>query len=311
MSKPKDSRRQFLKNTSLAALALGLSPLTATAKQNAKQACEKTTSDYYGEGPFYTDNPPVLTNGKLASDQETGTKIRITGRVQNLDCSEFIPNTIVDVWHADDAGAYDNVGYNLRGQVTTNAQGFYIFETIKPGKYLNGSKYRPSHIHFKITPPGFATITTQLYFQGDTSIADDAAASITSGQFDATHRIITLTADSKGVLEGTWDIAVDGKGTMGASDLHLNKGIIYSANPNPFTESLNINYGVFNSSEVSLLAFDMQGKEVATLEKTTLSADKYNASWTPSSDLPNGHYFISLKINDLQVHYLKVMFERK
>ncbi len=310
MSKLKDNRRQFLKNTSLAALAFGLAPLTSQAKLSAKKACDKTTSDYYGEGPFYSDNPPSITNGKLASDTEAGTKIRITGRVQNLDCSEFIPNTIVDVWHADDSGAYDNVGYKLRGQVTTNEQGFYMFETIKPGKYLNGSKYRPSHIHFKITPPGFATITTQLYFQGDTSIQDDAAASINSGQYDATHRIIPLTADNEGVLEGTWDIAVDGKGTMGASDLHLNKGIIYTATPNPFSKNLTINYGVFKPAEVSLLVFDMQGKQVATLEKTKLSPAKYNASWTPSAELPNGHYFITLKINDLQVHYLKVMFER-
>ena len=185
-----------------------------------------------------------------------------------------------------------------------------MFETIQPGKYLNGSKYRPSHIHFKITPPDYPTITTQLYFQGDTSIADDAAAKLTSGQYDATHRIIELTADSEGVLEGTWDIAVDGKGLMGIGDLHTNKGMIYSANPNPFSSELNINYGVFNKSEVSLLVFDMQGKQVASLEQKKLTPEKYNATWIPNAELPNGHYFVALKINDIQVHYIKVQFTR-
>lgn len=294
-------------------MAFSLSPLAAGAKTSERKAkldCDKTTLDYYGEGPFYTDNPPTIADSKLAPDTEAGTKIRITGRVQNLDCTEFVPDTIIDVWHANDAGAYDNDGFHLRGKTTSNAEGFYVFETIKPGKYLNGSKYRPSHIHFKITPPGFPTITTQLYFAGDSSIAEDAAASITSGQYDATHRIIDLVDDGNGVLEGTWDIAISGNGLMGTSDLHLNKGIIYSAYPNPFSKELNINYGVFQESEVTLLVFDMQGKEVATLAKQPLTPEKYNATWIPNAELPDGHYFIALKINDIQVHYLKVQYQK-
>lgn len=310
MSKRKDSRRQFLKNVSLASLALGFAPFASQAEANASDECEKTTLDFYGEGPFYTQNPPQITNGKLSNDSESGTKIRITGRVQNLDCSEFIPNTVIDVWHADDAGDYDNAGFNLRGQVKTNAQGFYSFETIRPGKYLNGNKYRPSHIHFKITPPGYPTITTQLYFKGDTSIADDAAASISSGQYDATHRIIELSDDGGGILEGTWDIAVSGKGTMGLSDLHVNKGMIYSVSPNPFTSFVKINYGVFQMAEVSILVYDMQGRKVASLEQESKSPEKYEAKWTPDNKLPNGQYFIALKINDIQVHYHKVILAR-
>ena len=313
MAKSLENRRQFLKNTSLAALALGISPLVSHAKNSEASkanACNRTTLDYYGEGPFYTENPPFIIDGKLAKDSEEGTRIRITGRVQNLDCSEFIPNTIIDVWHANDAGEYDNDGFNLRGQVKSNEQGFYMFETIKPGKYLNGTKYRPSHIHFKITPPGFGTIITQLYFHGDTSIADDAAASISDGQFDATHRTIALTKNNEGMLEGTWDIAINGKGTMGAADLHLDKGMIYNASPNPFSKVLRINYGVFKPSVVSLVVFNMQGKEVALLEKRGLSAAKYEAEWTPNAELPDGYYFVSLKINDLQVHYLKVFLNR-
>jgi catechol 1,2-dioxygenase len=32
---------------------------------------------------------------------------------------------------------------------------------------LNGAQYRPAHIHVKVSAPGFQTITTQLYFEGD------------------------------------------------------------------------------------------------------------------------------------------------
>lgn len=312
-----NNRRQFLKNTSLAALSLGMLSQTTKAKGTPQTEgeisidCDKTTLDYYGEGPFYTDNPPTITDTQLAAADEAGVRMIISGRIFNLDCSEYIPNTVVDVWHANDAGQYDNVGYNLRGQVVSNEQGFYVFETIKPGKYLNGASYRPSHIHFKVTPPGFDTLTTQLYFEGDTDIPGDAAASIESGQFDATHRIIPLTENSEGKLEGTWDIIIAGDGIANSlHDIHLDKGMVYRVTPNPFTDRVVIQYGVFKKAQVSLLVYDAQGKLVANLEESTLPPQKYEAVWEPSAYLPNGHYFVALKINDLQVHYLKVIRKR-
>lgn len=313
-TKKENSRRQFLKNTSLAALSFGFLPAVAKAISKTPggisesfKACNETTNDYYGQGPFYTANAPTLQNNQLAVVSEPGTKLIISGRIYNLDCNKAIPNTIIDVWHADDNGDYDNSGYNLRGQVTTNSQGFYVFETIKPGKYLNGQSYRPSHIHFKITPPGFTTLTTQLYFSGDQDIPGDAAASITSGTYDATDRIIPLT--NNGVdLDGVWDIVIDGNGVpLNVGDLHLNKGMLYKAGPNPFRNQIKIEYGVFINSKVSLLVYNLEGKLVATLEERTLQTEKYEAIWEPNSSLPNGHYFIALKINDLQVHYLKVI----
>ena len=314
--KNENKRRQFLKNASLSAFGAGLFPSILKASplnenEAISQSCPQTTKDAYGQGPFYTPNAPVLQAGKLADANELGTKMIISGRVHNLDCSKVIPNTIIDVWHANDAGAYDNSGYNLRGKTTTNSQGFYIFETIKPGRYLNGSTYRPSHIHFKITPPGFTELTTQLYFAGDPYISGDAAASITSDTFDATHRIISLTQNNMGHLEGTWDIIVDGSGiALGMESIHVDKGVIYQANPNPFTDSLEINYGIFQNANVGLMVFDIKGNLIATLEEKSLTPQKYKATWKPDNNLPNGHYFIALKVNDLQVHYLKIIRQK-
>ena len=307
-----DNRRQFLKNSSLAALGMLVIPKLSKAGDTPGTAdlamCDPTTLDYYGEGPFYTANPPTLVNAQLADANEPGTRMIISGRVFNLDCSEYIPDCVVDVWHANDAGEYDNVGYNLRGQTVTNSEGFYTFETIYPGKYLNGNEFRPAHIHFKITPPGFATTTTQLYFEGDPDNGTDAASSITSGQYDASHRIIALTTDAQGVMHGTWDIVVDGTGvSTHAPDLHVEKGMIYSASPNPFTNRVEIKYGVFRDADVSLQVFDMMGREVATLERQHLGAEKYTAIWEPDAWLPAGHYFVALRVNQLQVHYLKLV----
>jgi len=315
------SRRQFLKNSSLTALSLGIFPSLFGANPAAEnkgeesgnllELCNETTNDLFGQGPFYTENAPTIQNNQLADMNEAGTKLILSGRVYNLDCSEFIVNTEIDIWHADDDGAYDNTGYNLRGKTTTNGQGFYLFETVKPGLYLNGANYRPSHIHLKITPPGFSTLTTQIYFEGDPNIPSDAAASVTNGIYDATHRIIPLTTNSQGDLEGVWDIVINGDGApLGTNDIHLDTGMIYQATPNPFQNELIIQYGVFQKSKVSLSVYDLLGRKVATLDEKTLQPEKYELVWQPEDRLPDGHYFIALKVNDLQVHYIKVIRKR-
>ncbi|HLP49628.1 MAG TPA: T9SS type A sorting domain-containing protein [Chitinophagales bacterium] len=306
----KNSRRQFLRNTAITALSMGLLPVVAKAKGlEAEDAadCNPTTLDYYGQGPFYTANAPVIANSQLAAQNEAGTRLIISGVVRTLDCSQLIPNTLIDIWHANDAGAYDNTGYNLRGITYSNAQGFYAFETILPGKYLNGPSYRPRHIHFKIAPPGFATLTTQLYFEGDTSIPADAAASLTTGTYNASHRIIPITMNGEGKYEGTWDIIVDGNGVTGVPDMHLDKGIIYSVSPNPFTDTVEISYGIYQPAKVAIQVFDITGALVATLDEQNLEPQKYKAVWQPDNQLPGGMYFVALKINDLQVHYLKAV----
>ena len=303
------SRRQFLKNTSLGILSLGMIPKITKSRPKGKSNCEQTTVDYYGAGPFYSPNAPIIQNNQLADNNKPGERLIISGRVYNLDCSEVIPNTEIDIWHADNNGAYDNNGYSLRGKTFSNSQGFYMFETIKPGLYLNGATYRPSHIHFKITPENYPTLITQLYFGGDPYIQSDAAASINSGQFNASNRIIPIATNNDGKWEGTWDIIIDGDGTVGNNDIHLDKGMIYSTSPNPFQKKIKINYGIFSPAKVSLSIYNISGDLIANIDEQKLASGKYEAIWKPNSNLPNGYYFITLKINDLQAHYLKIAKE--
>jgi len=304
----KQKRRDFFKKLAVASVGVGAFttiPFNGLSQSNTNNtaSCNPCTLDYYGEGPFYTQNPPTLVNGQLADVNEPGERLIIKGRVTNLDCTEFIKDATIDIWQADDAGAYDNVGFKLRGIVKSDNQGYYEFETIKPGKYLNGAQYRPSHIHFKITAPGKPVLTTQLYFDGDTDIPADAAASITSGPYDASNRIIPITMVN-GIWEGIWDITVAGDGDLidtGISTLHLDKGMMYEVYPNPFKDSLNLKLGVFRNAKVTLGLYDITGKRVAQKQMGQLTSNKYNLQWQPEANLPNGIYTLALSINDIQV----------
>ena len=112
------------------------------------------------EGPFFTPNSPLR-----ASLVEAGSKAGrfvVTGQVLSAQCKP-LANALVDVWHADEEGDYDNAGSRYRGHQFTDADGRYRFETIVPALYPG----RTRHYHVKIQPKGGRLVTTQLYFPGE------------------------------------------------------------------------------------------------------------------------------------------------
>lgn len=109
------------------------------------------------EGPYYTENPPQRS--VLYAPGMAGTRLLLGGIVLSRSCAP-VANARVDFWQADGNGVYDNSGYTLRGYQLTDAQGRYSLDTIVPGLYPG----RTEHIHVKVTPPGGATTTSQLFF---------------------------------------------------------------------------------------------------------------------------------------------------
>lgn len=169
---------------------------------NELTSCE-TTEDILG--PFYRADAPVRNN--LNVHKTTGTVLNIEGTVYGDDCVTPLADVKIEIWHADDEGDYDNTSsdFAFRGAVSSEADGTYAFSTILPGRYLNGSSYRPSHIHFRVTAPDHEELVTQLYFEDDPFIATDPWASAKA----AKNRIIALTEDADGHASGTFDIRLD------------------------------------------------------------------------------------------------------
>ncbi|HYG53660.1 MAG TPA: intradiol ring-cleavage dioxygenase [Burkholderiales bacterium] len=112
------------------------------------------------EGPFFKTNSP-----QRISLVESGTKAArfvVVGRVLSPDCKP-VAKALVDFWHSDEEGRYDNSGFRYRGHQFTDAEGRFRLETILPAEYPG----RTRHIHVKAQAPNRRVLTTQLYFPGD------------------------------------------------------------------------------------------------------------------------------------------------
>ena len=118
------------------------------------------------EGPYF--KPASPERASLLEPGMTGVRIVVTGVVRLASCQP-VPRALIDVWHADDRGDYDNAGYRLRGHQFTDDQGRYRLETIVPGVYPG----RTRHFHLKIQAPKGPVLTTQLYFPGEAANASD------------------------------------------------------------------------------------------------------------------------------------------
>jgi protocatechuate 3,4-dioxygenase beta subunit len=112
------------------------------------------------EGPFFkTDSPRRVS---LLEPNSKTPRLVLTGTVLSAQCKP-VPNALLDFWHSDEEGAYDNRGFRYRGHQHADSQGRYRLETIVPAEYPG----RTRHIHVKVQAPGKRILTTQLYFPGD------------------------------------------------------------------------------------------------------------------------------------------------
>ena len=150
-------RRRFLG----AALALPVASIGAASGQTLPltPACgekpERTPSQT--AGPFFTPDSPRRSS--LLEPGGKAERLVLAGLVLSPQCRP-VANALLDFWHCDETGEYDNRGFRYRGHVFADAQGRYSLETIVPGEYPG----RTRHIHAKVRPPGGRILTTQLYF---------------------------------------------------------------------------------------------------------------------------------------------------
>ena len=209
------NRRRFLKQVGMASLASGLLEAPGVFAEELTLTPEQTEGPYYPTSlPLDTDNDLLVINNNITP--AVGQVTYLSGRILSPG-GEPVRNAFVEIWHADNSGAYihpASTGYASRdlnfqgfGRFLTGSTGEYVFRTIKPGLYTG----RTRHIHFKVKVSGRPDLTSQLYFLGE---AQNASDSVLGGIRDAQARnsvvvpFVAIGGSTTGALAGRFDIVL-------------------------------------------------------------------------------------------------------
>jgi len=145
------------------------------------------------EGPFFKPRSP-----ERSGLREPGTKghpLELSGLVLTRSCRP-LHGAVVDLWHADEKGEYDNIGFRYRGHVITGPEGAFSFRTIVPALYSG----RTRHYHVKVQARGSRLLTTQLYFPNE-------PANLRDGLFQ--RELLMRVTNAGDDLAGRFDFVLD------------------------------------------------------------------------------------------------------
>ena len=179
-----DKRQEFI----LLSDTLGLSMLTVAMNNDKPQGCTEATVF----GPFHVEGAPHFENGADVANGAVGEPCVVRGRVLGLG-GEAVAGAEIEVWQADAEGNYDVQYADLdkfqaRGVLRAGADGSFTFRTIVAEPYpipvdgpvgdmLRATRchpWRPAHLHFMIKAPGYETLVTHVFRNGDPYLDSDA-----------------------------------------------------------------------------------------------------------------------------------------
>ncbi|KAI1661948.1 aromatic compound dioxygenase [Daldinia decipiens] len=220
------------KETSILSDILGLEPLVdnITSKLPPDSSESGVVTPSTATGPYYRKDAPLLPNGssiiKAAPDsfwylQVEKLLTHLSGRVLSASTGKPAPGAIVDLWQAAPNGKYElqdpeQPDMNLRGRFQTDELGRYALYCVRPGSYkvtpdgpasrllelLDRHPYRPAHIHFMITAPGFRTLTTQVFDRDDKYVKEDPV-------FAARDELLASFEPCEGDGKAHWTVKYD------------------------------------------------------------------------------------------------------
>ena len=210
-------RRQFLKWIAIGGAAGTFLSVRGAFAQELVRTPRQTEGPYYPRQlPLDQDNDLLIINDSITP--AVGEIVEISGRDLTPSGSP-VRNATVEIWQADNTGAYihpRSVGHAKRdmnfqgyGRFETASDGEYRFRTIKPALYSG----RTRHIHFKIRSAGRQDLTTQCYFQGEPQNANDNVLRGIRNERERASVIVAFNpvpGSSVGASTGRFDIVLAG-----------------------------------------------------------------------------------------------------
>jgi len=193
------SRRQILSSALASSSVVGLA--VQGPDLSVAQSATPTPECHHGdkatirqtEGPYFKPSSPQRAD--LVEPHTTGQLVEISGRVLTRSCRP-VERALLDLWHADEHGEYDNAGFRYRGHIFTDGEGRYQFRTIMPAVYAG----RTRHYHIKVQAPEWPMLTTQLYFA-------DEPANRRDGLFR--RELVMRIAEAPSSLAARFDFILD------------------------------------------------------------------------------------------------------
>ena len=179
-------------------------------------------------GPFHVDDSPHIAHGGDMAEGIEGEPCYITGVVRNR-AGEPVAGAELDMWQADEEGIYEvqleaKDGAYLRGVYHSGADGRYAVKTIAPKGYaipMDGpvgdlirltdiSYFRPAHIHFILSAPGYQKIVTHLFKRGTEFLENDVVYGVKQELItDFKHNPPGVTPTGETSATPFWTIAYD------------------------------------------------------------------------------------------------------
>ncbi|MGA2795208.1 MAG: intradiol ring-cleavage dioxygenase [Roseiarcus sp.] len=178
------TRQEFI----LLSDTLGASMLVDAINHRLPQGATETTV----LGPFFVQDAPAMPLGADIAPGMPGEPLFIDAGVRAAD-GEPLPGATIEVWHSDKDGYYDVQRYDEGGAVTMRARftadeaGRFWLWTITPSFYpipddgpvgdmlraQGRHPYRPAHVHFMVSAPGYETLITHVFIDGDKYLDSD------------------------------------------------------------------------------------------------------------------------------------------
>ncbi|KAG8859745.1 hypothetical protein FRB96_004319 [Tulasnella sp. 330] len=143
-------------------------------------------------GPFFTEDAADVDHGASIASEGKGEYMYVHGKLTNTS-GEPVANAKIETWETDDQGMYDTQyegreAPDCRGRLRSRDDGTFAYRAVVPVAYpipgdgpvgdllksLGRHNFRPAHLHIMIEAPGYETITTALYPEGDRYLKTDA-----------------------------------------------------------------------------------------------------------------------------------------